>query len=349
MLRTVGAVVVLSLGFHLVALGLNLLLAQIVGVILGYIFVKKAFPELKFGRKYIKVSALKEVVGYGSHSFAAHMASTTLEQSSALGIVKFLPIEFTGFYGLPTKLLQYTSDIISRGAVVTQTNAAELSAKGEKQALGKLGIYANRYSLLLFMPLSIFLLVFGVELIRVYAGPAFVTWSGPLMPLFVISTTFAIAGQYNSTNVLFGLAKHQRYAYGLIVEAVLFIGGMYLVLQQGYGIYGVAWVSAVLMVVNRGLYTGWLVCQAVEIGFFTYMSEIYLKAVLLALAVGGVAYWAKLNFIPGKGWPQLIAAGVSIGIVYSGLAFLICVEPHHRDTLLVWAKRKLPFLAKATA
>ena len=72
---------------------------------------------------------------------------------------------------------------------------------------------------------------------------------------------FAVAGQFNSNSMLYGLSRHDRMARGLMVEALLGVLGIWLVLPN-YGIIGVAWVVGTLSVLNRGLYVPWLVCLA---------------------------------------------------------------------------------------
>jgi len=331
--RTAGAVILLAMGYKLVALGLNLLATQILGTTLAFFGLRSAFPQFRLARKYIRVSALKELVAYGSHSFVGNMAYSFLDQSAALIIAMFRAPEFVGFYSLPNRLLMYAGDIICRGAAVTATSTADLGAKGEMKKVANLGIYANRYAFVLFMPLSLFLLVYGNELLKVYVGPLYVQWSGPLIPLFVISVSFAIAGQYNSTNVLYGLAKHKKYAWGLVTEAALFCAGLWFITPR-YGILGAAWVSAILMIANRGIYTAWLVCESVGMSFLFYMKEIYLRATLLAVVVAAAGWGLKAYVLPGRNLPQLIAAGVLISILFMSGALFLCVEPHHRDLLL---------------
>ena len=71
---------------------------------------------------------------------------------------------------MPTKLLEQAIDAVSRIGMVTRSNAAEFSVTARREATISLGIYSNRYSLTLFMPLACFLLVFGRQLILKWLG-----------------------------------------------------------------------------------------------------------------------------------------------------------------------------------
>src|SRR5204863_8180939 len=141
-----------------------------------------------------------------------------------------------------------------------------------------LAIYASRYSFALFMPLTMALLVYGRELMRLWMGAEFALFSAPLLPALAVSTA-VVAGQFNSSSILFGIDKHGGYARGLMLEAVANIAGMIIVIPR-FGILGAAWVAATLMLLNRGLYTPWLVCRALEFPFTDFLRLIYLRPLL---------------------------------------------------------------------
>ena len=105
----------------------------------------------------------------------------------------YQPPAYVGFYTLPSRILQYAGDAVSRVGGVTRSSAAELSAMGRKEAVWKLGVYSNRYSLTLFMPLVIVLLLYGRDLILRWVGPLFALNSAPLLPVFLISTSLVLA------------------------------------------------------------------------------------------------------------------------------------------------------------
>src|SRR5205823_2474402 len=177
-------------------------------------------------------------------------------------------------------------------------------------------IYSNRYSFTLFMPLVLALLVYGRELIGLWVGAEFAARSAPLLPIMTLSTAFVLAGQFNSSAILFGLGEHGGYARSVLIEALLNVAAMVVAIPR-YGILGAAWVSAVLMILNRGLYTPWLVCRALDFGFFHYLQEIYMRPVLIGMPVLAVAYGVKRYGLAGGTWLELIAGSGCIGLLYS--------------------------------
>jgi hypothetical protein len=144
---------------------------------------------------------------------------------------------------------------------------------------------------------------------------------------------FAVAGQFNSTSMLYGLSRHDRMAKGLLVEALLGVLGIWLVLPH-YGILGVAWVVGMLSVLNRGLYVPWLVCHALESSFVGYMRGIYVRPVLTAIPVLLLAQALKAAGVSGQTWPQLALMGAFTSAAFFLPAFFTCITREHRKLML---------------
>lgn len=332
-LRSAGSAWLLKMGYGLVEMGILFVSCQVLGYVLNFFNFRKVFGALRFSPALVKLSVFRQIVRYGLHSFLASSSTLTLNQSGPVLIGHFLPTAFVGYYALPARLLQYAVDGVSRIALVTRSSAAELKASGRNEAVLELGIYSNRYSFTLFTPLVLVLLVFGSNLIRLWVGPEFAKHSAPLLPILLLATAFAMAGQFNSSALLFGLGKHDGYARLMLIEAVANVAGLFLVIPR-YQIIGAAWVSCSLMLLFRGLLTPWLVCRSLDFPFLTYMHMIYLRPLLAALPVLALAYASKRWWISGETWMGLILISTILGSLYVVLAFFVCVARKHRHIFL---------------
>ena len=346
-LRSLGSVAVLAMGFGLIAMALTAQVTYIGATVALLIYMRQCFPEWRVSPKLVKVSVLRRLAAYGRHTFLATIADRTLNQSAPLLIAHFLPSQFAGYFSLPSRMMQYSSDGVSRVAAVTSPNASELSAKGETDAVARLGVYSNRYCLTIFLPMAIVFLVYGRELIRVWINAEFAAQGGPLLPMLVIATVVALAAQYNSSAILYGLGKHGGYARGLFAEAVLSVAGLYFVIPR-YGILGAAWVSASLMTLNRGLLAPILLCRHLKISFPAYMRAIFERPSLIAVPVALAAWTMKRYWLPGRNWRELLAAVCLIGFGYLIPAFFFSLGPEHRAQIVRWAALhlKLPGLRR---
>jgi hypothetical protein len=83
------------------------------------------------------------------------------------------------------------------------------------------------------------------------------------------------------------------------------------------------------MVLNRGLYTPWLLCRSLGVRYSDYMRSIYLRPLLAALPVLALVAALKVE-LPGRNWLELAAAATTSVAAYFGLAFLFCFDREHR-------------------
>jgi hypothetical protein len=154
--------------------------------------------------------------------------------------------------------------------------------------------------------------------------------SAPLLPIFILSYGLVLAAQFNSSSLLFGVNRHGGYARGLVIEAVLYLAALSFAVPR-YGIWGAAWVSAILMLAVRGIYTPWLVSQALEYSFTSYMAGIYVRPLLVGVPVVALAKLMKQTILPGRTLPELILAGVVCAAAYLLIAIFACIAPNHRE------------------
>ena len=340
-LRSSGYALALALGYGLVQMCLVFVATQILGYALNFLNFRSVFTELRFSAALVRWTMFQQILHYGLRSFFANCSTLLLNQSAPVLIGHFLVnTSFVGFYALPSRLLQYALEAVTRIGLVTRSSSAEMEASGRREDVLKLGIYSNRYSFMLFLPLVLALLVYGRELVRLWMGEEFAANSAPLLPILSLAMAVA-AGQFNSSAILFGLNKHGGYAQGLLVEAVANVVGMIVVIPR-FGILGAAWVSASLMVLIRGLYTPWLVCQTLDFGFLAYMRQVYLRPALTALPILALGYGAKLKWLGGNTWPELIVGSGAIGLLYMGVAFFTCIDREHRGLFLSRLRISLP-------
>lgn len=346
-LRSVTCVLVLYWGNGLVSMGVVVLTTYIFLHVLTLITFARVFHQLRFSTALISFARWKEMLHFGVHSFLATFSLMWLAQAPALLVGHFLSDALVGFYTVPSRLFQYGVEMVTKIGYVTTPNTAELVSHRRSAEIVNLGMYLNRYCFALFLPFSIFLGIFGKELIRAWIGERFAVYAGPLLLPFMLSTSFALAGQFNSSSILFGIAKHGPYARSLMTEAVLLVTSLWFVVPK-YGITGAAWVTASLMILNRGILTPYMLCRNLNFPFLRYMRQIYWRALLSAIPCVGAGFWIKRYWISGRNWTELILGLTVICALYYAVALLICVEPDHRLLVRGWIVRRLRLRTTAT-
>jgi O-antigen/teichoic acid export membrane protein len=343
--RSFGTAALLFAGYGVLEMAVIVLVAQALVHLLSFLAFRSVFPTLRFSPRFVKFSALRTMLSYGGHSVLASVAQRVLNQGAPLVIGFLLPARFVGYYAAASRLLDYTVEGIGRVGMVSNPSAAEMVAKKASDRLHQLSVITNRYSLALFLPLTIFLGAYAEPLLAAWIKkPQFAADAAPVLLALLAGVTVAQAGQYNSTSILFGMGRHQIYSRALLAEAVLTLGGVALAIRP-FGIVGAAWVVSILMLLNRGALTAWLLSRELGVNYLRFLGEVYQP---LALALPALAVLLALRFtvLPGSNWPQLILAGIIGTACYAPLAILFTVRPEHRQMLLAKLRARLPVPAR---
>ncbi len=337
--RAAAWTVLLYVGYGLVSIGIATVLSQCLGYSLNYYFFRKVFPARQISYRQATVPMLKQMFEYGVHTFVQTASTQALNQGPPVIIGHFLPAALVGFYNLPLRLLQYTVDFIGRIGLVTNISAAEIAAQQDSGPLARLAVFSNRYCLTIFMPLAIVLWVYGQQFFRLWVGADVAQQAAPLLPILLIGYLFGVVGQFSSSMLLLGLGKHQRYARGLLVEAVVALGALWLVVPR-WGIVGAAWVCSALMILDRGIFAPWLVTRMISMPFHRYLGDVYARPLAVAAPVFAVACGLRATVLQGASWLQIFAAAGVIGVLYCSLAAIVCLEREHRELLWEWIGRR---------
>ena len=255
----------------------------------------------------------------------------------------FLPTAFVGYFVLPLRLLRYSVDMVCKVGFVTGSNAAEMAARGgSTPQCTRWGCMSTAIAMCCSRPLALGLtLRYGTELLRVWINPEFALRSGSIIPAIAPS-----APRWESprssipSSILYGLGKHQLYAYSLLVEGVLSTVALYVAIPR-YGLAGAAWVTAVFMVVNRGLVTSWLFCRGVNRSFGVYLRDVYLGPTVSAIPIFLGVWWIKIHWLPGRNWTQVLAGLALVTAAYYLVAFFVCVNKEHQMIPWRWVKERL--------
>ena len=342
--RSFGTAALLLAGYGVLQMAMIVLVAQAVVHLLSFLAFRRVFPSLRFSPQFVKLSALRTMLSYGAHSVVASIAQRVLNQGAPLMIGFLLPPRFVGYYSASSRLLDYTVDGIGRVGMVSNPSAAEMVANKVSGRLHQLSVITNRYSLALFLPLTIFLGAYAQPLLSVWIKPEFAANATGVLLALLAGVTIAQAGQYNSASILFGMGRHQKYARALLIESALVLGGIALVVHP-FGIVGAAWVVSILMLLNRGVFTAWLLSRELGVSYFGFLADVY-QPLLFAAPVLALLFALRYTVLPGRNWPQLILAGMIGTACYGPLALLFVVRPEHRNALFAKLRERLPIPAR---
>jgi O-antigen/teichoic acid export membrane protein len=327
-LRTVAIVLILALGFGVFEMGLALMASQGLVYLLNLYYYRRLAPQSRIDLSLATFSKFKQMSRYGVHTLRVIVSDRLLRQAVPVMIPYYLPLRDLAFYALPMRILDYAMDGVGRVGNVTTPTATELMAKGRREQLVDLSVYANRYSLAIFLPIVIFLLVYGSELYTIWMGSDISSHSAYLLPAFLFGHAM-VASQMNSVAVLFGIGRHQAYSRFLLTEAILTVLGMALVLPR-YGLLGGAWLANGLMALNRGLIAGLLACRELNMSVGTFAARVYTKPCLVGAAAFLGLMALKHEGLRGQNLREILAAALIMAVPYVAASYFVCVSAEHR-------------------
>ncbi len=321
-------------GHGLIGLGVLAVCVQIGEDLWNIINLKRVFPELRLSPQLVRVETLKGMFHYGKHSSVMAAANLISIQSPSTMLGYLRGPNDVAFFALPWRLLMYSTEAFAKVGYITSSVTAEFDEKRDSRNVWNMAVVTNRHCLALFMPLAVFLSLYGTPLLTVWVSPLFGRTSGPLLPVLAVPFLFAIAGQFNSGAVLVGQGRHALYAYGIVVEVISSIAAMFFVVPR-YGAFGAACVVAVSLMVSRCLYLAAIMCRINGFSVYEYVDAIYTRALLCALPVIVVAGFLRFTVLPGRNWFELIAAGAIIAGLYFSLAFVAVLDTASRKLILL--------------
>lgn len=331
--RSVTSLSLLLLGFGLVEMAWVVLVAQIGEAVYTWSRVRKLVPHFHVARHHFDSQVFRGLFGYGRYSAVISAANLVSINAPATVLGSVRTAAEVGFFSLPYRLLMYSAEALAKVSDVTASVTAGLDERGDRQRVWNLAVLTNRTCFALYMPVAIFLSIYGAPLLRLMVTEEVARQSGGLFPILVIGFLFAIAGQYNAGAVLIGQGKHSVYAYGALVEALATIG-LLLVVVPTSGIQGAAWVVSLAILGGRGVFLAVMLCVKNGFSLPQYLGAVYGPGLGAAIPIVVFAVWLERAVLPGATWFELIAAGVLIAGTYFSLAFFLVLRPDHRHAVL---------------
>ena len=142
------------------------------------------------------------------------------------------------------------------------------------------------------------------------------------------------------------MAKHPVYSKALIAEGLVNVGAMAVVLPR-FGILGAAWVVCSTAILNRGLFTPFLLCQYLELNWAKFMASIYVKPTLLGVPTALLAYGLRSYGITGRNWVELLGLLGILTAQYYVVYFFAGVGREHQMMIWNWVGGRMRALRLA--
>ena len=318
-IRTLLIVILLKLGYGIMALALITLIVNIIGYIIQYVLVKQFYKYVKFSIKFIDKSKVKTLFGYSFNTFIAQITDQLKFNIDNLVITAFLGLNYVTTYAIGVRLIRYFGRFIRAAIGIVMPVFSQDEAKGDYKAIREKFILMTKLSSYLSLSVGGTLIIFGKSFIERWVGIKY-SESYIILMIFVVPAIIALM-QNPSIQLLYGISKNRFYAIANSIEGISNLI-LSLILVRRFGIVGVALGTAIpallIKVLAQPIYT----CLAIKLSIKKFYLSVLLPAVIKSSIVFFVYWYLIKSFILPKYLNLIIL--ISLGfIVFFVIIFFI--------------------------
>jgi membrane protein EpsK len=293
----------------------------------GLFFIRRLLPELHLTIRQFSRDLLRPIAVFTVEIMTAGVGLIILQQADILIAGWLLGPAMVTAYFCGVKWNFLLRAIFSAITTVLIPRVTTLQAGGREEDIRNLARQNER----LLMPLgwlaASMLWIFAPPLIHIWVGPE----QGPAVAVLrIIAFPMAVTVcSYVALAVLTGLGKIRESAISaLVIGLGNAIVSIFLVLQFGWGLAGIALASAACLLVRNGVYIPVLACRYTGRPVTDYYRMLVLAA--LSAAPSLIAGYFTVHYITLSGWIELLAWGMLCAVPSLLLIFRIVWKPEDR-------------------
>jgi len=337
--QTLGMIILLELGYGLVAMALVVFAINIVTRVWMSSMRARLFPETRFSMKAINSDKMKELLSYSIISFLIVATWIVILYTDNIIIGAFLSMEAVAVYSVAAMLVTQIRNSIQTIAIPLVPAISHFEA--EKDFAKIMSVYhrATKYLYYLSAYIAIITLIYGGPFIILWVKMEFAGAIDVLHILIVAAAVFLPQSLANS--VLLGVSKHKIAFYILLAEALSKIVASVILIQY-FGIIGVAFGSAIPQIIIYVFIYPYVFHRAMAANvrpFYLTAGRSILIAVGLVLPP---AILLRLLLTPHN-WAALFFDGIVVSIIMLIGFISFILEDSDRQKWLGKIKNRLPF------
>lgn len=205
LLSAIGMVATLLSGLGLVALAVVYFLSTVVTEILRYFAARRYCPEARLRFRLANRADVHRVTVFGMKNLIAMAGPMGIQQTVSVLITMRLGPTMLATFARPAALIRHMEVFILKFAFVIMPTTSSLKGMGRSEDLKTFSIEMSKVGWAMAIPASIFLYVYGPQLIELWMGPDYVV--ADLMMLLAVAGGMTAANR-PAYRILFGLDEH---------------------------------------------------------------------------------------------------------------------------------------------
>ncbi len=310
LVQTAIIILLLELGYGLVAMSLLILGLNIVTHLWRYTIRVRLFPKVKFSMSAISSEKTKELLSYGSTSLLIVASWIVIFQTDSIVIGRFISMEAVAIYAVPAMIITQLRNSINAIAIPIIPTISHIEAEKDDAKIMDIYFKSTRYLYYLSAFICIGVLMFGGPFILLWVKEGF-TESITVLHVLIVPASIYLP-QMIANSVLFGVSKHKILFYILAAEGVANIA-LSLALVEPYGILGVALGTAIPQAIIYLFIYPIVFHRAMTSPVWVFYRTALRSATWAVVFTLPVAYLAA-NLLTPDTWPRLIGGCLLVSL-----------------------------------
>jgi O-antigen/teichoic acid export membrane protein len=336
-LRSVALVVVLGRGGGLLAVAWIYALSELGVNLLQYAFASRLMPPGLVRAHGFDPGLLPEMLAYGANTFLYSSGAVIAYKASEVLIGAFRQTGDVARYSVAVMGVLTLSAVIESLSAAIKPAVSDLDAREAASTIHELALATGKYSLLLILPSTAFLVLMGADFLRLWTGLTDPEVARAIAYL-AVGQAFRLAQQSNFL-VLAGKGEHRFFGLSvLMVGAGTVVFTLVAVGALGLGIVGAAMASSVSWMVVAGIVIPRHVNSRLGITARERRRRVFGPALAgCAPAIAVLAGWKWLH--PPNSWSELFLLVAVVAAATAAGSWAFALELPERTWLRVLARR----------
>jgi O-antigen/teichoic acid export membrane protein len=302
----------------IIKLSLILLVISVIQGIVFFIVTRKLIPTLKLSRSLLNKEIFKDVAKYSIYVLVLQAGARLSFQTDAIVIGSFISVGAIIWFSIANNILTYLMQFIVGISQALMPKVSSLDATGDYSSLTKTYVEYSKITFILLLPICYGLFIFGGDFIALWMGEKYRQVSGTILSILTVSYLFFLVQRGVAFPILMGTSKMKFLSILMVSTAILNLL-LSIVLSSYYGLYGVAFGTAIPNVINV-IAIVWYMCRQYKINLFEYVRKCLVYPVLASLPCLGTMILTSI-YVDVSTYIHIVLAGFAGVTVY-----FICIK-----------------------
>jgi O-antigen/teichoic acid export membrane protein len=331
-LRAALVVWALLAGHGLIVVGLIFGLSELATQCVYWFFSRRLLGSLSISARRVDFVLLRQMMAYGTSTFLYVTTTVIVFKGSDIILGVFLTASEVARFALAAAPVLMATELIGASLAAVKPAVRDLDAREDDERVREISFLGQKYSLLVMLPATSFLILMGREFLVLWVGSDFAD-VGTILAILAIGRFF-MAAQHSNFLVLVGKGEHRVFGIMAVTMAASAIAlGVIFVGVFDWGITGMAVACAAPMVLIYGLIMPIYYNRRMSLSVVELARRVFGPALLgCASAIALIGIWKLAS--PPTSWLQLVMVIVSVAVVWVPSVWKISLSAVERERFL---------------